>query len=102
MLNAIHFYRIARFLYVKKIPLLPWMVDKVIFFMYNSVVPRTSQIGKGTLLACGGVGVLIHPRSVIGENVNIGSNVTIGGRSGKPNVPIIGDNEEIDVKDIPF
>ena len=92
MINAVDFYRMARFLYLKNIPLLPWIIDKVIFYMYNSVVPHTCEIGKATFLACGGVGVLIHPRTVIGQNVNIGSNVTIGGRSGKKNVPIVGNN----------
>lgn len=92
MLNAIKFYRIARYLYLKKVPFLPWLIDKIIFYMYNSVVPRTAQIGKGTFLAVGGVGVVIHPRSIIGDNVNIGASVTIGGRSGLYDVPKIGNN----------
>lgn len=92
MLNAIHIYRIGRFLHLKKIPILPKIFEKITFFMYNSVVPPTASIGEGTLLGYGGIGVLIHPKAVIGCNVKIGSNVTIGGKSGKPNVPVIGDN----------
>lgn len=40
----------------------------------------------------GGLGVVIHPRSTIGAGTNIGTCVTIGGRSGKVGVPAIGKN----------
>lgn len=38
------------------------------------------------------MGVVIHSRAVIGENCTIAQQVTIGGRSGIFNVPIIGNN----------
>ena len=38
---------------------------------------------------------MIHARSVIGKNCVIGANVTIGGKSGWWEVPVIGDNVEI-------
>ncbi len=58
--------------------------------LHSSEVPYTAQIGKNTIFAYGGMGVIIHSAAVIGERCNIGSNVTIGGdRNG---VPIIGDD----------
>ncbi len=42
--------------------------------------------------AYGGIGVVVHNRCVIGENVTISQCVTIGGRSGHRNVPKIDDN----------
>ena len=50
--------------------------------------------GKGLLLPHNGLGVVIHPKVVIGKNVKILQNVTIGGREGS-GLPIIKDNVEI-------
>jgi len=41
-------------------------------------IPRSVQIGPGFDLVHGGVGVVIHPRSVIGANVKIYPGVTLG------------------------
>jgi serine O-acetyltransferase len=92
VLNAITLYRIAHTLFRWRIPLLPSLIRLVIFLIYNSVVPFECEIGEGSFLAYGGIGVVIHRRSKIGKNVNIGSNVVIGGRSGGKAVPRIGDN----------
>jgi serine O-acetyltransferase len=51
-----------------------------------------TKIGKNVNLAYGGLGIVIHERAVIGNNVNIGTCVTIGGTTKKYEVPIIGDN----------
>lgn len=50
---------------------------------------------KGTKFAYGGIGVVIHARAVVGRNCMIGQGVTIGGKSGWYEVPVIGDNVEI-------
>jgi serine O-acetyltransferase len=36
--------------------------------------------------------VVVHPGAVIGENCIIGQGVTVGGRAGQRDVPIIGNN----------
>lgn len=41
-------------------------------------IPRSVQIGPGFDLVHGGVGVVIHPHSVIGRNVKIYPGVTLG------------------------
>lgn len=41
-----------------------------------------------------GLGVVVHPNVIIGNNVTIRQNVTIGGRNGS-GLPIIMDNVEI-------
>ena len=51
--------------------------------------------GGGTKFGYGGIGVVIHSRAVIGRNCIIGTNTTIGGKSGWYEVPVIGDNVEI-------
>ncbi len=79
MLNAIFFYRISRWLYLHHIPVLPKLVTLLIFLIYNSKVPYQAQIGKGTKLGYGGMGVVIHSKAVVGSYCAIGQQVTIGG-----------------------
>ncbi len=59
MPNAILFYNISRFFYVRKIPFIPKVFQLIIFLLYNSKVPPTAKIGKGSFLVCKGVGVVI-------------------------------------------
>jgi serine O-acetyltransferase len=56
---------------------------------FNSIVPYTAEIGEGTRLGYGGIGVVIHSKAVIGKNCTVSQNVTIGSRGVNP---IIGDN----------
>lgn len=79
MLNAIFFYRISRWLYLLHIPFLPKLITLLIFLLYNSKVPYQAIIGKGTMLGYGGIGVVIHSETTIGNNCVIGQNVTLGG-----------------------
>lgn len=95
MLNAIYFYRVSRWLYLHHIPLVPKLITLFVFLIYNSKIPYTAQIGKGSKFGYGAIGVVVHARAVIGESCMIGPNVTIGGRGGHYEVPIIGNNVEI-------
>lgn len=95
MLNAIAFYRIFRWCYLHHIPFIPKIVTLIIFLLYNSKIPYTADIGRGTKFGYGAIGVVLHSRTVVGKNCIIGTNVTIGGRSKYYDVPIIGDNVEI-------
>lgn len=49
------------------------------------------QCGVGLKLPHNGLGVVIHQNTIIGNNVKVLQNVTIGGRNGS-GLPIIGDN----------
>ncbi len=92
-MNAIKFYRIGRWCYLHKIPLLPMFFKQLTFLLFNSVVPFTAVIGKGSKLAYGGIGVVIHSKAKIGENVSIGQNVTVGSKSKmEPGAPTIKNN----------
>ena len=96
MLNAILFYRMSRWLYLHHIPVLPKLITLLIFFIYNSKVPCQAKIGKGTKLGYGGVGVIIHSKAKIGNNVLISQQVTIGGGNSRfPGVPTIGNKVHI-------
>ena len=72
MLNAIFFYRISRWLYLHHVPFLPKLITLIIFLIYNSKVPSQAEIGKGTRLGYGGVGVIIHSKAKIGSYCSVG------------------------------
>ncbi|MEM6517318.1 MAG: DapH/DapD/GlmU-related protein [Bacteroidota bacterium] len=91
-MNAYKIYRLAHLLYLSKIPLLPSILKLFIFLIYNSSIPYQAKIGKNSHFAYGGIGVVIHKKSIIGNNCKIGANVTVGGRSGHPELPKIGNN----------
>lgn len=93
MLNAMFFYRISRWLYLHHVPVLPKLVTLLIFLIYNSKVPYTAEIGKGTKLNYGGIGVVIHAKCVIGSGCTIGQQVTLGGGNNRyDGVPRLGNN----------
>ena len=54
----IHWYRIANWLYNHKIPFLPTLLWRVMYLLFNSSVPASCVIGKGTVFAYGGIGVV--------------------------------------------
>ena len=72
MLNAIFFFRISRWLYLHHVPFLPKLITLIIFLIYNSKVPYQAEIGKGTRLGYGGVGVIIHSKAKIGSYCSVG------------------------------
>jgi len=92
MINAISFYRAANWLWRHHIPLMPRILKLIIFILYNSSIPYDCSIGKGSFFGYGGIGVVLHRRSVLGCNVVISPGVTLGGRSGSEGVPLIGNN----------
>ena len=75
-----------------RVPLLPFLSKLLIRLIYNCAVDPMTKIGEGTKFAYGGIATVIHKRAVIGKNVMIGQCVTIGGRSGKAKLPVVGDN----------
>ena len=89
-MNLIKVHRISHALYKARIPILPRILRFIIFLLYNSDIPSSVSIGKGTLFGHSGIGVVIHQDAVIGEDCVIGQGITIGGRSKNPIVPVIG------------
>lgn len=83
-------YRIGNWFYRNKVPMIPKLFNMVIRLVHNSAIFCESDIGRHTIFGYGGIGVVIHKRTVIGSNCVIGSNVTIGGRSKSHGVPILG------------
>lgn len=90
MYNAINLYRLARWLYLHHIPLFPKLIQFLIFCVYNCRISYKGEIGKGTFLSHGGLGVTISPKSVIGENCVLGYRCSIVGQKPYLRTPQIG------------
>lgn len=88
--NAIDFYRVARWLYLKRVPLLPKLIQLIIFLLYNSKISAETKIGKGTYLVVKGVSVVIHPKSVIGDNCVLGIGCRLVGKAPFKHLPSLG------------
>jgi serine O-acetyltransferase len=87
---ALRIYRVARWLHLKRVPLLPFVLKAVNRIAFNTVLPPSAQIGDHVLLSYEGLGTVVHRRAVIEDEAVIGAGVTIGGRSGSQQVPVIG------------
>jgi serine O-acetyltransferase len=87
----IRIYRLARWLYCRGVPVLPWVLKSINRIAFGVVLPPSTRVGQGVLLSYEGLGTVIHKRAVIGDGAVIASGVTIGGRSGKEGVPEIGE-----------
>lgn len=86
-------YRMSHECYRCKIPFIPRFIQLLGFLMFNSSISCKSRIGKGTKFGHGGIGVVIHPKAIIGNNCLIGTNVTLGAKSDmEPEAPTIGNN----------
>lgn len=89
-------YSVARKCYLKHIPLVPQIIKVLIRILWGGgVVPYQCQIGKGTVFAYQALGVVLHKRAVLGEGCRIQQNVTIGGTSGKEDVPVLGNRVQV-------
>lgn len=91
-MNAYNLWKIEHKLYKLKIPFIPKLIKGIIYLIHNSSIPYELEMGKDCKFLYGGIGVVIHKKAKIGNNVIIGTNVLIGGRSNKPNPPKIGNN----------
>lgn len=88
-LDAIILYKLAKECYEDGLVDGANFIKSFILFKCNSYIPYTAEIGEGTKLGYGGIGVVIHWKSKIGKNCKISQNVTIGSRGP---LPEIGDN----------
>lgn len=83
--------RFKNYLYHKKLPFISQLFDYITRFLFSCDIPSAVKMGKGIIFAHYGLGVVMHRRTIIGNNVKIYQNVTIGSRNNM-GPPIIGDN----------
>lgn len=86
---AMDLYKLSRTFYENGLTKGAEYVKDFIRHKFNSYIPYTAEIGEGTKLGYGGIGVVIQKSAKIGRNCTISQNVTVGSRGKQP---IIGDN----------
>ncbi|RCW77365.1 serine O-acetyltransferase [Saliterribacillus persicus] len=91
-MNITKQYTLARWLYLRKVPLIPKIIKIIMRILFSCDIPYTSNIHKTVQFPHHGIGVVIGHDTVIGENTKVLQNVTIGGRSGVRANPVIGKN----------
>lgn len=62
---------------------------------FSCQISPGATFGRNPTLAYGGLGIIIHGSSIIGDDVSIGAHVTLGGNFGRGGVPTIGDRVHI-------
>jgi serine O-acetyltransferase len=90
--NSLMFlFRLMHSSHKRKIPFIPSFLMRFIRVVYACELPPQTQIGRGSLFVHNGLGVVVHPKAIIGKNVKIYQNVSIAGRNNR-GTPIIGNN----------
>lgn len=91
-MNAVRLYRLMRFFYLHKVPLLPKFIQLLIFLIYNTKVTGDTEIGKGSYFVCNGIATVLIPGTVIGENCVLGLRFSTVRKFPYKEVPKLGNN----------
>lgn len=84
-------HRIAHVLHRLRMPLAPRLLVLAGRILFHGYVGAGARIGRRVSLGYWGLGIVIHDRAVLGDDVRVGAGVVIGGRSKLHGVPVIGD-----------
>ena len=90
--GAVKIYRLGHWLHSRHFFRLGQFFTVLNRLLYATVLPSSATIGTNFTLGYGGLGVVIHSLSTIGNNVHICQNVTIGRNPNSEGVPSIGNN----------
>ena len=88
---AVKFFYLAKKLRTLKLNIFARAIELILRYLCGCEIHGNTKIGKGLQLPHNGLGVVINPNTIIGNNVKIHQNVTIGGREGS-GAPVIEDN----------
>ena len=86
------FWKVEHFFYKIKLVPLAIIVRVLMRLIFSCDIPYQVEIGEKTTFPHMALGVTIHNYCKIGKNCKILQNVTLGGRSGHKEVPMIGNN----------
>ncbi|SDL86380.1 Serine acetyltransferase [Corynebacterium mycetoides] len=85
-LGALQIYQIGREAYLRNDHKLAYRCERLNRIINGCHLPSSVYVGRGTDIAYGGLGVLFHAETHIGDWSTIGTNVSLGG------APVIGDH----------
>jgi serine O-acetyltransferase len=64
------------------IPLVPFLLQQVLRIIFCCALPYRTKVGQNVHFSHLGLGIVINPEVVIGNNVKINQHVTLGGNGG--------------------
>lgn len=102
MFLAVTIYRVGNFFHKRGLVWIGNFFSFINRIVFSTWLPSSATIGKEFVLGYGGLGVVIHSNTVIGNKVTICQNVTIGRNFGDVNVPVIGDDVYIGAGSVIF
>ncbi len=88
-------YKFGYILHRLKVPVVPKLVQYFIRIVFGPFIGMGAKFGKDVWLLSGGIGVVINHKAIIGNNVVIHQNVSIGDNGKSLDAPIIEDNCKI-------
>ncbi len=95
MLDALTMQRVAHRFHLSGFRRVARWITRVERHLFAAHLAPEAEIGAGTELGYGGLGVVVHGDARIGRAVLLSPGVVIGGRSGLPGAPWIGDRVKI-------
>ncbi|MDD4027439.1 MAG: serine acetyltransferase [Candidatus Shapirobacteria bacterium] len=95
-------YRFGNFFYKKGYIKIGKIISILNRFLFATWIPSSAEIGKNFKIGYGGLGVVIHSNTKIGNNCLIAQNVTIGKNFGDLLVPVIGNDVYIGAGSVVF
>ena len=91
-MNAANKQRRPHWLVAHRLRPLAKAYEMWIYLIHKSFILDDCEIGEGATFGYKAIGVVVHKRAKIGKNCMIAQNVSINGRSGHYEVPVIGDD----------
>lgn len=70
-------WKVAHHLSICHIPLLPFMLQQIPRVLFSCLLPYKTRMGRNVHFAHNGLGTIVHPDCVIGNDVMIHSGVTL-------------------------
>ncbi len=89
-MDGMRLYLWARALKRRGVPVLPDLMRRSATLACGCWIPLEAELGEGTLLGYGGLGVVVHKDVRAGPHCLLSQQVTLGGRSGRLGVPVLG------------
>lgn len=86
--------RFNRWFYLHHMKVIARILDFLVRIVFYADIPSSVPRPAGVKYCHYGLGIVVHPRAIIGENTKIYQNVTIGCRNGF-GPPTVGSNCEI-------
>lgn len=90
--RVMRLYRFGNKCYRHHIPLIPAFISRYIRVVFSCELSCRTKIGTNTGFVHNGLGCVVNPDAVIGNNVRILQNVSIAGRGEDRGTPMIGDD----------